>query len=230
MRSVAADDMRDTHPHCVEVIDAKGRSSIAVLEMKYHRLQICPPIGKEKRYSAQTLIVIHATERGQPKDRDPIDWKLITNLPMTNKAEAVEKLDWYALRWKIETFHKILKSGCRAENARLRSAPRLANLIALMCILAWRVLWLCMVNRVSPDLPARLIFTETEIKILDRLVPLNESSRRETVDRCLTRLARLGGYLNRTKDPPPDNMVLWRGMTRLADIHLGFSLAQDVGN
>jgi hypothetical protein len=223
------DEQRVKAVHRVEVMDAKGRSSIALLEMKYHRLQVCPPIGKEQRYSPQTLTVIHATERGQPKDRAPLDWKLVTNLPITSKAEAVEKLDWYALRWKIETFHKILKSGCRAQDSKLRSAPRLANLIALMCILAWRVQWLCMVNRVSPGLPARVVFTETEITLLEHLVPLPDRTRRKTVGRFLTRLARLGGYLNRRTDPPPGNMVLWRGMARLADIHLGFSLAKECG-
>jgi hypothetical protein len=75
--------------------------------------------------SAMTLTVIHAKERGKPKGRDPIDWKLITNLPVSCKADAIEKLDWYAMRWKIETFHKILKSGCRAEDSKLRSAERL---------------------------------------------------------------------------------------------------------
>ena len=103
-------------------------------------------------------------------------------------------------------------------------------MIAILCILAWRVLWLCMVNRVSPDLPARLVFTETEIKLLEHLVPMKDGSRRKTVSAFLTRLARLGGYLDRTRDPPPGNMVLWRGMARLTDIHLGFNLAKDVGN
>ncbi len=93
---------------------------------------------------------------------------------MTCKADAIEKLEWYALRWKMEIFHKILKSGCRAEDSKLRSADRLANLIAILCILAWRVLWLCMTNRVSPDLPARLVFTDTEIKLLAHLVPAKE--------------------------------------------------------
>ena len=55
---------------------------------------------------------------------------------MRSRAEAIEKLHWYAMRWKIETFHKILKSGCRAEDSRLRTAQRLANLIAIFCILA----------------------------------------------------------------------------------------------
>ena len=216
--------------HRVEVTDAKGRPSSAVLEIKYHRIEVCPPIGKEKRYPSMTLTVIHARERGKPKDRDPVDWRLITNLPITRKADAIEKLDWYALRWKIETFHKILKSGCRAEDSKLHSAERLANLIAILCVLAWRVLWLCMVNRVSPDLPASLVFTETEVKLLEHLVPMKQESRQRTVGRFLIRLARLGGYLDRTKDPPPGNMVLWRGMARLTDIHLGFSLARIVGN
>ena len=216
--------------HRVEVMDARGKPSTAVLELKYDRLQLCPPIGKEKRYANLTLTVIHAQERGTPKDREAIDWKLITNLPVTCKADAIEKLHWYAMRWKIETFHKILKSGCRAEDSKLRSAERLANLIAILCILAWRGLWLCRINRVSPDLPARLVFTDTEIKLLERLVLAKEGSRKKTVCDFLTRLARLGGYLDRTRDSPPGNMVLWRGMARLTDIHLGFSLAKDVGN
>ena len=216
--------------HRVEVRDAKGRPSTAVLEIKYHRLELCPPIGKERRYRNLTLTVIHAKERGTPEGRDPVDWKLITNLPVTSKADAVQKLQWYALRWKIETFHKVLKSGCRVEASKLRTAERLANLIAILCILAWRVLWLCMVNRVSPDLPARLVFTDTEIDLLQRLVPAKAGTRERAVGAFLTRLARLGGYLGRVRDPPPGNMVLWRGMARLTDIHLGFSLARDVGN
>jgi len=142
--------------HRIEVMDDKGNPSIAVLEIKYHKMTVCPPIGKEKRYGNLELTVIHATERGTPKDRKPIEWKLITNLPVTCKADAIEKLAWYALRWKIEMFHKILKSGCRAEDSKLRTAERLANLIAMMCILAWRVLWLTMLNRVSGDLPPKM--------------------------------------------------------------------------
>jgi hypothetical protein len=226
----AMNDQRIKAVHTIEVMDAKGKPSTATLELKYHRLQVCPPLGKEKRYADLTLTVIHAQERGKTIGREPIEWKLITNLPVTSKAEAIEKLDWYALRWKIETFHKILKSGCRAEDSKLRTAERLANLIAMMCILAWRVMWLTMVNRTSPDLPARLVFTDTEIKLLDHLVPMKDGARKNTVGQFLIRLAKLGGYLARTRDAPPGNMVLWRGMARLTDIHLGFSLAQDVGN
>jgi hypothetical protein len=224
------DDQRVKAVHRVEVLDAKGKLTTVELEIKYHRLAVCPPIGKENRYRNLTLTVIHAKERGAPQGREPIEWKLITNLPVTCKADAIRMLEWYSLRWKIEIFHKVLKSGCRAEESRLRTAERLANLIAMMCILAWRVLWLTMTNRVSPELPAKLVLTETEIRLLEHLIPAKSHTIKRTVGQFLTKVARLGGYLNRKRDGPPGTMVLWRGMARLTDIHLGYCLGRDVGN
>jgi hypothetical protein len=224
------EEQRINGVHQIEVHDKKGRLSTAVLEIKYKRIRICPPIGKEKRYGNLELTIIHATERGTPTDREPIEWKLVTNLPVTSKAEAIQMLEWYALRWKIEEFHKILKSGCRAEDSKLRTAERLANLIAMMCIVSWRVLWLTMTNRVSPELPATLVFTETEIKLMDHVIPDKGSPRPKTVGNYLIKLARLGGFLARKGDGAPGNMVLWRGMARLTDIHLGYGVGRDVGN
>ena len=125
------------------VVIGTGKSNdeqdVAELELKYKQIRVLPPIGKHKRYCAQTLTVIHARERTEPTGRPRIEWKLITDLPVTSPQEAIEKLDWYAQRWKIEVFHKILKSGCRAEDARLRTAEWLVNLIAIYCILSWRI-------------------------------------------------------------------------------------------
>lgn len=73
--------------------------------------------------------MIQATERGAPKGRKPIEWKLVTDLPTRTRSEAVEKIDWYAMRWKMEVFHKILKSGCLVES------PNYARLIG------WPISW-----------------------------------------------------------------------------------------
>ena len=193
-----------------------------------------PPIGKQSRYPRLKLTVLHATERGNPRNRDPIDWKLITNLPVTTRAEAVEKLEWYAHRWKIETFHKILKSGCQAERSKLRTAERLVNLLAALCILSWRIFWLTMLNRSTRQAKANLAFTELEIDLLKRLAPERRrasSDRPPSLQTCLVQLARLGGYLNRASDPPPGNTVIWRGMSRLTDIEIGFQMgAELMGN
>lgn len=212
--------------HRVELRDAKGAPLVADLELRYQRMTVLPPIGKQSRYPALQLSVIHARERNAPGTRAPIEWKLITDLPVSSRAQAVEKLDWYAMRWKIETFHKILKSGCKAEEARLRTADRLANLISVLCILSWRIFWLTMISRAVPQAPPEVAFTQTEIELLDRLVQESaRTARAPPLVRNVFKLAQLGGYLARASDPPPGNTVMWRGMRRLTDIQLGYELA-----
>jgi hypothetical protein len=177
--------------------------------------------------------VLHAREPDEPADRPRIDWKLITDLPVTSNQAAIEKLRWYALRWKIELVHKILKSGCRAEDARLRTAERLLKLIAVMCILSWRVFWMTMLNRSAPNLEPGFILTQQEMTLLDSLLPdkLPRVLPGRTLALYLTKIARLGGYLARASDPPPGNIVMWRGVARLTDITLGASLqAELMGN
>ena len=228
-----ADEMAETHVpgvHRVEVRDTKGRIGTAFVELRYRRLHVLPPIGKQTRHPALDLTLIHARERGSPVGRPAIDWRLITDLPVSTRAAAVEKLHWYSQRWKIELFHKILKSGCRVEEARLRTAERLVRLIAVFCILGWRVFWMTMVRRVAPNGAATLALTRTEMALLDRLVPDREHARTRarTLSIYLTKVARLGGYLARGKDPPPGNTVMWRGLSRLTDIELGATLANAV--
>lgn len=161
-------------------------------------------------------------------NRKPIEWKLITDLPVASRREAIEKLDWYAMRWKIETFHKILKSGCNAEESRLRTAERLANLISVFCIISWRIFWLTMLNRTCPDAEPKMALTPAEIDLLNCLVKDSKRSREQLpLSRYLEKIAQLGGYLARTSDPPPGNTVMWRGMRRLADMQFGFNLASE---
>jgi hypothetical protein len=223
--------VKPTGIHVVEVVDKRGRTSTARLQVRYARMKVHPPIGKGKRYPVLELTVIHAREISAPKGRAPISWKLLTDLPVASLAQACEKLDWYAMRWKIETFHKILKSGCKAEESLLRNAHRLVNLLALLCIVAWRVFWLCMVKRTSPQAPAHMVFTPTELELLRRLSRKQIIPKDATISDYLLALAKLGGYLARKRDHPPGNKVIWRGMIRLMDIHLGYCIAKgDVGN
>jgi hypothetical protein len=206
----------------IQVRDKKGNLSDAILEIKYRRIHVLPPISKQKKYPALTLTVIHAKERGEPKDRDKINWKLITDLPISSRRNAIEKLEWYALRWQIETFHKILKSGCKAEESKLRTADRLVNVISMFCILSWRAFWMTTINRSAENLPPKVALTRDEIKILDHVVKdvTKNPAEKKTLSNYLTKIARLGGYLARTSDPPPGNMVMWRGLSRLTDIEL----------
>lgn len=217
----------------IQVPNQKGEQAEAVLEIRYRRLQIQTPKGKKKRYPEMTVTVIEAREQNPPSGRERIDWKLMTDLPVGSRQQAVEKVQWYALRWKIEIFHKILKSGCKAEESKLRTAARLVNLLAVFCILSWRIFWLTMVARTAPAAPSELVFTALELGILDRLVKDKPHGRPSdpSLSFYLIKLARLGGYLARNNDAPPGNTVIWRGLARLIDIELGVLLgAQLVGN
>jgi hypothetical protein len=216
----------------VEVRDGEGEVSEAVLELRYRRMLVLPPVAKGKDYGPLELTVIHAEERGIPKGRDRINWKLLTDLPVRSREEAIEKLKWYALRWKIEVFHKILKSGCKVEASRLRTAPRLVNLLATCCVISWRIFWLTMINRSQPAAAPTVALTQLELQLLDQLAPDQAAPSEETtLSNYIVRIARLGGYLARANDAPPGNVVMWRGLSRLTDIALGFSLRDgNVGN
>jgi hypothetical protein len=225
-----ADEMSEARVkglHRIEFRDAKGHPQQALLEIRYRRLTVWPPVGKQRHYPALRLTVIHATERSEPADRPRIEWKLLTDLPVNSRVDAIEKIDWYAMRWKIETFHKNLKSGCKAEESQLRTASRLTNLIAIFCILAWRVFWLTEINRSAPEAPPEVALTATEVTLLDQLVKdTARTAQAPPLSRCLIKLAQLGGYLARASDPPPGNKVIWRGMHRLIDIELGYWLGR----
>lgn len=229
-----AEEMRTVRSrgiHKIEFRDKDGRVCQARLALTFRRLRLLPSRAKRSRYPELTVTIIHAREKDKPKGRDPIDWKLVTDMPVRTRTEAIEKLRWYALRWKIEMFHYILKSGCRIEQSKLRTAQRRVNLIALCCIVSWRTFWLTMIHRSAPRAPPEVAFTVDERFVLTKLSqqwrkPLSQQSRLAEYLICL---ARLGGYLARAHDPPPGNLVIWRGMRRLSDLLLGAQIAKNCG-
>ena len=153
-----AQEMQDTRIkgfHRVMLHDKNDKATHVKLAIKYRRITVLPPIGKKKCYPPLVLTVLQASEIDAPAHRKKLEWKLITDLPVRTRKEAIEKLDWYAMRWKIELFHKILKSGCKAEDSKLRTAQRLTNIIAIFCIISWRIFWMTMLNRTCENCPAR---------------------------------------------------------------------------
>jgi hypothetical protein len=208
------------------VVDGEDGKTVS-LRIKFASVETLPPVGKQKRYHPQTLTYIHALEDSTPTDRERIDWKLVTNLPVNNFASAVEKLRWYAMRWKIEVFHKIMKSGLRAEDAKLRTAERLVKLLALMTVVGWRIFWITMSARAHPDAGPETVLTPHEIAALDQInaTRARPHAANQSLATYVLLVAMLGGYLARRRDPPPGNMVIWRGLTRLNDIVFGINIA-----
>jgi hypothetical protein len=89
-----------------------------------------------------------------------------------------------------------------------------------------------MLNRTAPDAPPNLALTDTEMRLLDHLVPdKGEPKSRKSISRYIIKIATLGGYLARANDHVPGNIVIWRGLSRLTDIELGaLAGAKIVGN
>lgn len=218
-------EVQSSGTHEVRFRDAKGTDHCAVLSVRHATMTVRPPIGKQRKYRHQKLQIIHAEEINPPEGRAPVFWKLITNLAVATHADAVHKLEWYALRWKIETFFRTLKTGCRIEELRLATADRLANCIALCCVVAWRVTWLTMLSRETAGAEPAAIFTDAERNLLEQAAPERKRQTPLNLAFYVRAVARLGGYLDRASDPPPGTTVIWRGFSRLADLVEGARIA-----
>lgn len=206
--------------------DQEGMREI-ILNVRWKTLTLHPPIGKAKQYPDLQLTALIATEECSDNDTR-IEWKLLTDLPVANLAEATEKLEWYSHRWKIETFHKVMKSGCQAERSRLGSAERLTNLLCCYCILSWRIFWLTMLSREIPKAPVELAFSDTEIKILDTMIKdTAQVMSSPPLEKYTIKLAQLGGYTGNKNKHPPGNIVIWHGLRRLNEILIGWELATE---
>ena len=202
--------------YSIEVKDKRGNVGEATIEIKFKKMIIHPPTNKKKLPPIE-VTVIHATEVGTPKNRDAIHWELVTDLPVRSRHDVFQMIRWYALRWKIEVFHKTMKSyGCNVERSKLQTSERLVNFIALFYIIGWRIFWLAMLNREHPNASPEIALTASEIEILDLIVPDKKEPKRRTVSHYIIKIARLGGYLARANDRPPGNLVVSRGLTRLA--------------
>lgn len=219
----------ESFSHDIHFVDRNGNEQEAHLQVKVTPVQLHPPIGKQAKYPESLKVtIVSAIEEQKPADRERIRWTLITNLPVKTEQDALTVLDWYKQRWKIEMYFKVLKSGFKAEESRLRTAERLSRLISIFCILAWRIQWITMLNRENPQLPPEIAFDEIEIKLLthrgrSRTAPC-------TLGECIVRLAKIGGYLARKADPPPGNTVIWRGLNKLYELKEGYEIALNVGN
>jgi len=214
----------------IDFDDAKGNRISTRLGVKVKKLLLHPPTYKAKDYDDLHVTVVSAVEEKAPVDRERIQWTLITNLPVAKKADALSVLHWYKQRWKIETYFKVLKSGLGLESSKLRERKRLERWIAVCCLIGWRIQWLTMLARESETFPETRVFTKNECLILKRTGRSRDKDKGIKI--YLYALARLGGYLNRTTDPPPGIMVIWRGMRRLSELRQGYEMAfeKDVGN
>jgi hypothetical protein len=137
----------------------------ANVDLRYRQIELRPPShlpGKK----ALKLTVVHVLEASAPPDTQPLEWFLLTTCEITTAEQAQECLRWYCLRWRIEDWHRVLKSGCRIEALQHKTAERLKRAIAINLVIAWRIMLMTLLGRECPDLPAEVLFSDAEIEVL----------------------------------------------------------------
>lgn len=205
--------------------DKKERE--AELEIRFLKVRI--PAPQKKRQKGEVILwAISAKEANTPKGEKILHWKLFTNIKVEDFEQACEKVEWYSIRFSIETFHRILKSGRRSEDKRLRTLDRLERCLAIDMITAWRVMYLTMSGRKTPEVKSDFFFNENEIDILSRIKHGNDYTNDKflSLKEAIMIIAILGGFVI-GKQRVPGVEVMWRGLRRLEDIVLGASLVND---
>lgn len=205
----------------------KQPARVAHLDLRFREVRISKPKDRRGKQRSVRVWAIAATERRAADDEiKPIEWLLLTTLPVTSADSAAEKVRWYVQRWLIEVYFRTVKSGCGIEDRQSKTADSLIAALAIDSVVAWRVMSLVKLGREVPDVPCSLFFDELEWKALCCFVhktpipPSEPPSMRDAV----RMVAGLGGFLGRKSDGEPGAQTTWRGIERLTDISATFQI------
>jgi len=181
-----------------------------------------PPYFKDK--DPIPVWVVHVREDTPPVDTAPIEWFLLTTIDIKTVEDALNCVKWYCLRWRIEDWHRVLKSGCRVEDLAHKTAERLRRAIAINLVIAWRIMLMTLLGRETPELPSEVLFSDLEIEVLSAYAQKRNYPPPDCLGATVKLVARLGGYLARASDPPPGHQIMWRGYEKLQLMCEGFVL------
>jgi hypothetical protein len=197
----------------------KRPSRIARLSVRFSAVELRPPILKKGLGPVRVWAVL-AREEAPPLGIQPVEWMLLTSLCVQDLEQALEKIRWYACRWGIEVFHRVLKSGCQIENRQLAGADRLEACLAIDMVVAWRIFHLTKLGRETPEVPCTVYFEEHEWKALVAYVTQSPETPKEPpkLREAVRMVASLGGFLGRKGDGEPGTQTMWLGLQRLDDL------------
>ena len=200
----------------------------ATLSVRFRPVRLRAPTLKAGQ-PALALWAVEAREEHPPRGHKALHWRLLTACPVTTLAHALEIIGWYCVRWGIEVFHKVLKSGCAVEAAQLKTSERLQRYLMIKLVISWQVMALTHLGRVQPEAAVGEILEAAHWQILQAATAgaRERGAGRATIQEAVRRLGRLGGHLGRKGDSPPGALCLARGLQRLHDITLGWKLAQE---
>jgi hypothetical protein len=195
----------------------------ATLSIRMRPLMALPPSNQlpGEFDEPQPIWAIQATEVNAPKGTEAVSWTLITTMPTHTFEECRQMVEYYTRRWLCERFHYVLKSGCEVEKLQVDDAHTLSNVLAVYCVVAWRLLYITHIARAEPETAAETVITSTEKLILSQIAkkPIN------TANEAVLAIGQLGGYTAYKRAAPPGVKVLWIGLRQLEALTTGWKLA-----
>lgn len=197
----------------------------ALVEVRATTVTLRPPQRPGYRHPAVTVNVVQARELNPPSDDQPVEWLLVTTLPIKTLDQVREILQYYTVRFLIEVLFRVLKSGCRVEERRFEHIDRMLPCVAIYLIVAWRTLMICRLGRSCPDLNCEAIFDPSEWQSVWMVVRRKRPPRRPPkLCTILPMIAQLGGYVpSPNRQDPPGPQTVWLGLQRMYDLALAWN-------
>jgi Transposase Tn5 dimerisation domain len=216
--------IRSLEPKGNYKLDLRARgekfSRIAELKVSWGQALLQPPQGKTGKAIPVTYV------RAYDPEDEKLEWILVTTLKVDSVEDALTVVQIYEQRWIIEEYHKCLKTGCRIEDAQLKTGKRLLALLGILGVVATQLLKLRDLSRQEPDKLAKEVVEKEVIDIVKNKYNLNgEINLRE----LWRHIAMLGGFLGRKSDGNPGWQTIWKGWLRIQDMLAGMAMAKNCG-
>jgi hypothetical protein len=194
----------------------------AQVEVHATTVTLRPPWRADRRLPPITVNVVLVCEGNPPAGEPPVEWLLVTTLPIDTLEAVRRAVEYYCVRWNIEILFRVLKSGCRIEWRRFEYLERILPCLALYLIVAWRTLFVCRMGRSCPDADCEALFEPSEWKAVWMTVQREKPPKRApTLSVMVQLVASLGGYIERPESEAGPQ-TLWIGMQRMYDLAWGW--------
>jgi len=199
--------------------ESKQRAArIANLQVSWGEV-ICPP-AEGKKGAPLTLSVVIAKETDLSQ-KEPLEWYLLTTLPVGDGQAALLMIDYYRKRWVIERWHLVLKDGLKVERLQFNNFIRLSNAIQLLSVVAWQLLCLKHLAAQQPLLPLEQVFEPLQIQVLEA----HTKTKNLSLKQALIAIAALAGFVASKKQPLPGEKTIWKGWAIFSSLCNGYQLA-----
>ena len=195
------------------------KSRQAKMEVRAARVTLRAPWRHDRKLADISINVVLVTEVDPPAGDTPVEWILLTSLPIDDMEQVWTIVEYYCVRWMIEVFFRTLKSGCRVEGRRFEHLDRMLPCLAVYLIVTWRTLYVCRLGREFPEISCEVVFEPAEWKSVHHFLHKTPPPPTPpTLQEMVRLVAQLGGYINRKRTDEPGPQTVWLGLQRTHDI------------